>query len=369
MDLALDAKALASAASTALRAIERNSSIPILSHLKLSAAEGSLRIAGTDLNVAIEVSVAADVHADGATVLPGPRLVALLQNMAGSVWIAAEDGGATIKNGRSRFRLPTLPADDFPNLLAVDDEEAVAWELSAVGVANLAAVAVACCADGSRPYLSGVHFHAVEDKLVVVASDGHMLVVHHSAIACPKTPWTEAGIIIPRATVNEIERIAGKGAWATLRCDGRKIEAVAGGTRLVSRLIDGTFSDYRAFIPKPSLNGVTVEGGAFRRALERFAAAGAHHKYGAAASLAWDEEGGEVRLTLAGADEGEDFLEANVGGAGSCRFAVAKMLTLLDAVGGEHVGLFVEGKGALIRIVTHDRDQPTMIAVLAQAFG
>jgi DNA polymerase-3 subunit beta len=364
MNVTADARQLASAVSTALRACERNSKIPMLTHLRLGAADGSLNVVGTDLNIAVEVSVPADIHGEGIAVVPGQPLAALIQSMPGAVWIALEDGGATIKCGRSRFRLPTLEASDFPVPLALDGD-AITWELTAADVATLAKVSLAAASEDNRYYLNGTNLHALDGKLAMVATDGHTLIIDRTEIPYPDAPWASNGIIVPRDAISEIIRIGIK-AGVTLRSDSKKIEAMAGPTRLTSRLIDASYPAYRRLLPEPASDGITVEIAAFAQALERLAAVGANQKFGAVASLTWNQEAvpSEFGLTLARCEsgEGEEVIEAEVTGTRSVGFSVRKMTALLGVLKVQKVRLSLETPASPIRIDPCDR--PSMMALV-----
>ena len=102
--------------------VERRTTIPVLSHLLLSAAGDRLRLAATDLDVSLTSSVPAEVSRDGALAVQAKKFAEIVRSVvAEEIWLTLEDDRAlVVQAGKARFRMHGLPAADFPTLPTVD---------------------------------------------------------------------------------------------------------------------------------------------------------------------------------------------------------------------------------------------------------
>jgi DNA polymerase-3 subunit beta len=341
-----DVRGLAGAVAAALRACPAKHKTRILTHLRLHAASDGVSVTGTDLDIAVEATAAARVESGGAAVLPAEPFAGLLAGMSGDVAVETDSKAATIRRGRSRFKLPALPPEDFPEPLALSDG-AVAWEFTTGDIAALRTVNSASSDDWTRYSLRGVHLHGLDGRLAMVATDGVMLIREHTGIACPDGP----GIIVPRPAVDLITRVYVK-SGATLRTDGKRIEATAGDApRLVSKLVDAVYPDYLRVLPDVVSAGVTLDTAEFAQALSRLSAVAAQ-KIGddPGAVIMWNAKTspGEVHLILGrrGDGEGSDVLNAETAGVGHTGFKIARMAALIAALDAPRVRLSAAGNPA-----------------------
>lgn len=251
------------------RVVEASTTIPILSHVLLEAENSRLTAKGTNLDQSTSASAEASVDAPGAACLPAKTLAGIAAKLPANaeVEIAVDDGAATVKSGRSRFKLQTFPVDDFPDLGAGDF--AVEFTLSAADAKFLFGKTLfAVSTEETRFYLNGTFLHVVGGKLVAVATDGHRLA--RMSIDLPAGVENLPAGIIPRHAVAEIIRLA--------TCDLRiamsttKIRVTAGDVVFTSKLIDGTFPDYQRIIPKGGDKSGAVGRKAFADSLARVSA-------------------------------------------------------------------------------------------------
>ena len=103
--------------------VERKSTIPVLSHILLRAEGGTLYMAATDLDVSLTASCEAEVKTEGAIAVQARKFIESIRASSGDdVLLALEDGNQLrIEVGRSRFKINSLPAEDFPTLPEVAD--------------------------------------------------------------------------------------------------------------------------------------------------------------------------------------------------------------------------------------------------------
>lgn len=238
------------------RVVEARNTIPILSSLRLSAADGKLTVTGTDLDIVATASANADIEQDGAVCVDAKLFGDIVKKVGGDISISLEAEKLIVKSGRSRFSLATLPAADFPDLGGGTFTAEFEIDLAAL----FDPVAFAISNEETRFYLNGVFFSSAEGQpSVAVATDGHRLARNFG----PVLP-TFAGIIVPRKTVSLLPK-----GVARVSVSENKIRVISGDFVMTSKLIDGTFPDYQRVIPMQNANAVTVNRDDMLQAAER----------------------------------------------------------------------------------------------------
>lgn len=258
MRVSIDRSQLAHALATVTRAIESRNSIPILANVLLAVEDGQLRLTGTDLDVEITTSLPVLDCQPGSVTVPGKMLADIAKRATGDVTLALDDGRLTVASGRSRYKLDVLPAEDFPSFSAGKFDTTLELDL-----ATLVAPCVHCIStEETRYYLNGVYLHAVDGRLVAVATDGHRLMRNVGPAG-----GLGYGVILPRKLVSLLP----KGA-VTVELSQNKLRVTSGSTVITSKLIDGTFPDYVRVIPTGNSNVLTVDRQLLMKAVERVAA-------------------------------------------------------------------------------------------------
>lgn len=249
------------------RVTEKRATRPILGNIHLNADNDQLILRGTNGEIELIETIPAQIQQSGMTSLPAHifhEIVNRLPDTAEVTLKQSDDSNQVeITAGSSYFKLPHLPADDFPPLL--DDNEnhhnTLTFALSAKSLHHMIeTVKIAASADENRYYLNGVHFHSgtTLDKdetpvLFAVATDGHRLARAH--IPLPEGLTEIPGVIIPSRTCAEILRLlATETEDIKIILSEHFIRLVlndneATSTVLISRLVDGTFPDYQRVIP------------------------------------------------------------------------------------------------------------------------
>ncbi|UYT54125.1 DNA polymerase III subunit beta [Brucella sp. MAB-22] len=262
MRVSIDRSQLAHALATVNRAIESRNSIPILANVLVAVEDGQLRLTGTDLDVEITTSLPVlDCH-PGSVTVPGKMLADIAKRATGDITLeldAAGGGGRlTVASGRSRYKLDVLPAEDFPSFSAGKFDTSLELDLAA-----LVAPCVHCIStEETRYYLNGVYLHAVDGRLVAVATDGHRLMCNVGPAGA-----LEYGVILPRKLVGLLPK-----GTVTVELSQNKVRVTSGSTIITSKLIDGTFPDYVRVIPTGNSNILTVDRQSLMKAVERVAA-------------------------------------------------------------------------------------------------
>lgn len=242
--------------------VERRNTIPILSNVLIDASDGgTLKVMATDLDLqVVENIAAASVESAGAFTVSAHLLFEIARKLPEGSQVSFEtaENRMTIKAGRSRFQLPTLPRDDFP--VIVEGDLPTSFELPAKTLAELIdRTRFAISTEETRYYLNGIFLHVSDEApnnggpvLKAAATDGHRL----ARFTLPRPDGAEGmpDVIVPRKAVAELRKLLEEALDSNVQIDlsASKIRFTMGGEGgvvLTSKLIDGTFPDYSRVIP------------------------------------------------------------------------------------------------------------------------
>jgi DNA polymerase-3 subunit beta len=145
------------------RVVERRNTIPVLANVLIRADKGKLSMKATDLDLEVIDSIAAEVAPGGATTVPAHMFYDIVRKLPDGSQIVIEGSGdravLSIRAGRSRFTLQTLPESDFPDLAA--GEMSHKFSLPAADLKRLIdKTQFAISTEETRYYLNGIYLHA-----------------------------------------------------------------------------------------------------------------------------------------------------------------------------------------------------------------
>lgn len=271
---------LVDALSTAGRAVAtRGGALPVLSGVRLEVSDNRLRLAGSDLDLTIQVDIEINGLADGVAVLPARLVAEIVRALEpGAVTFESGEDEVRITSGRSQFAVRILPADEFPRL-PFPAEEAKTGDAVTLGAAELAEalrqVVRAASNDDSLPVISGVLLTAQgagegssgQPGLRLVATDRYRLAVRD----LPGTTVLRDNqqVLVPSKALAELQRLLSGSESVTLRLGERDASFEVGGVRLTTRLIEGDFPPYQKLIPDSYPNRLIVNREALLDALRR----------------------------------------------------------------------------------------------------
>ena len=289
--------------------VERRNTIPILSNVLIEAsADGLVKVMATDLDLQVVESLdAVSVDAPGAITVSAHLLFDIARKLPDGSQVSLEtaDNRMTVKAGRSRFQLPTLPRDDFP--VIVEGDLPTSFEIPAKTLAELIdRTRFAISTEETRYYLNGIFLHvSEEDKptLKAAATDGHRL----ARFTLPRPEGAEGmpDVIVPRKAVGELRKLLDEALDGNVEVDlsASKIRFTLGGEGgviLTSKLIDGTFPDYSRVIPTANDKLLKLDPKSFYEGVDRVATIATERTR--AVKMALDGE--KVTLSVTSPDNG-----------------------------------------------------------------
>jgi len=250
--------------------VERRQTMPILANVLVAARGDQISITATDLEVELVAKVSVSIQQAGETTLPGRKLLdivrALPEKALVSITIEAER--ATVRSGKSRFTLTTLPAADFPTVEDIRAQQTLA--LSQTGLKRLLdKTHFSMAQQDVRYYLNGMLLEMEGKVLRTVATDGHRLAFSEAVLEADAGSHHQ--VIVPRKGVLELQRLLGAEGTVQLAVGSNHVRAEIGDIRFTSKLIDGRFPEYGRVIPANPPRRVTADRDLLRAALQRAA--------------------------------------------------------------------------------------------------
>src|ERR1700749_3962942 len=244
MKVTIERAALLKSLGHVHRVVERRNTIPILANVLVRAEKSALSLKATDLDLEVIESIAAEVAPAGSTTVPAHMFYEIVRKLPEGSQVVLESSSdravLAIRAGRSRFTLQTLPESDFPDLAAGDMTHKFT-----VGAADLKRLIdktqFAISTEETRYYLNGIYLHIAgaggAQALRAVGTDGHRLA--QLELPLPDGAGGMPGIIIPRKTVSEVQRLLDEpDAEVTVELSPGKIRFTVGAVILTSKLID-----------------------------------------------------------------------------------------------------------------------------------
>jgi DNA polymerase-3 subunit beta len=248
--------------------VERKTTIPVLSHLLLTAREDKLHLAATDLDVSLTSWCEAEVKREGAIAVQAKKLVEIIRSLTGEevLLVLDEPRELTIKAGRSRFKIHGLSPDDFPTLPAVDDGRRTAIPFLDFR-RMIAKILFAVSAEESRFQLNGALLKLKDGSMEMVATDGHRLALVEGGL---ESAGGEDSVLVPRKALQELQRLEGDGKLE-YRHGEHHLSFLLGRRELICRILEGTFPDYERVIAKDNDKKILFDRKPLAEAVQRVA--------------------------------------------------------------------------------------------------
>jgi DNA polymerase-3 subunit beta len=334
MKFSLSREALLKPLQLVVGVVERRQTLPILSNVLLSLEQSRLSMTGTDLEV--EIVGVTDIDAtgeDGDVTVSARKLVDICRSLPDGAMVdfSSSDGKATIKSGRSKFTLSTLPANEFPS---VDEGEKSVEFMVAGSVLKglIEATSFAMAQQDVRYYLNGMLWELNENKLRAVATDGHRMALCDGI--CDVSVVEPITSIIPRKGIIELSRLLDENE-VKVAMGSNHIRVTGGDYCFTSKLVDGAYPDYDRVLPKGGDKIVVGDRAELKQAFGR-AAILSNEKYGVRILLSE----GSIKMVANNPEQEEAEEEVSVNYSGEdleIGFNVSYLLDVLSVITGAEV--------------------------------
>ncbi|MDX9700884.1 MAG: DNA polymerase III subunit beta [Rhodocyclaceae bacterium] len=241
--------------------VEKRHTLPILSNVLIEKHGDQLTMLATDVEIQVRTTTAGDLGGDDAAItVAAKKFHDILRALPDSTEInlTLNDRRLTVKAGKSRFALQTLPAEDYPRMTLPEGEGTRFQVPQRTFKRLLAQVSYAMAQQDIRYYLNGLLLVAEGAELRMVATDGHRLAFAAAVLEAPVERRAE--VILPRKTVLELSRqLADTEDMLEVVLAGSQAVFRFGAIEMITKLIDGRFPDYERVIPQGHPRMITFE--------------------------------------------------------------------------------------------------------------
>lgn len=348
---------------TIIGVVERRQTLPVLSNILMVVTDEGLSMTTTDLEVEMVAKTALQNAEVGETTVPARKFVdickALPEGATLTVSLDSEKDRVTVKSGKSRFTLATLPVSDFPGVDEVSPQYSLdlpQGELKRL----IEKTHFAMAQQDVRYYLNGLLLEISGGLVRAVATDGHRLAL--CSYECDAAPSDTMQLIVPRKGIMELVKL--------MEDSDKPVEVQVGNNHIkislddfnfTSKLIDGRFPDYERVIPKNSDKHIEADRETIRQAMVR-------------TSILSNEKYRGIRLRLQPGllqaqannpemEEAEEEVEVQYEGPEmEIGFNVSYLLDALAAVNEEKVVLEMGDSNS--SCVIHPQDEPSCTYVI-----
>ena len=276
MQLTIEREVLLKSLTHVQSVVERRTTIPILSNVRLETGDGCLGLTATDMDLTVSEWVEALVSQAGATTTPAHMLHDIVRKLPDGAEVAFEPAGQDdhilLRCGDGVFTLGCLPVDDFPT--DFNAELAHNFSIPAADLRRLIdKTRFAISLEETRYYLNGIYLHAATEPspmLRSVATDGHRLA--RVDVPLPEGAENIPGVIMHRKAVTEIRKLIDEFDGDVQFSLSETMACLSfGTTKITTKLIDGKFPDYSRVIPAANDKVMEFDGRGFMNVIDRVA--------------------------------------------------------------------------------------------------
>ena len=249
-------------------AVPAKTTLPVLANLLVETTERGIRLSATDLDIAVSTEVSADVESAGSITIPAKKLSEIARELPPSpVKISASgEQRVTLECGRSKFKLLGLPRDEFPTFPSVRFNES--WRVKSGELQKLIShTAFAVSTEESRPILNGVLWELRDDKMRMVATNGHRLAKMEVPVEASSAP--PGDLIVPPKALDQIRRLFPAEEELEIARGDNHLGFRSPFTSVFTRLVEGPYPNYEQVIPKDNDRYCLADKGALTGALKR----------------------------------------------------------------------------------------------------
>ena len=293
--------------------VEKKNTLPILSNVLLQLKDSKLSIIATDLDIIFydEISDVKIIN-EGSTTTSAAILYDILRKIPSNAELNFDlksENKLSLKSENSDFNLLCLPTDNFPSFADEFEGQEISLNNSRF-LKLLNKVKISISNDDTRHYLNGIFLHLTEahgrNFLTGVATDSHRL--SSSSIEVENTR-DFTSLILPRKTVFQLCTLLPEIPEAlTMQTSENKIKFTLGKMKLISKVIDGKFPDYKKVVPSTNDKILVVSAKDFVNSIERVASVSLDRKEGV--KLVINKDNIQLSVNSANSGEGNEKIQA-----------------------------------------------------------
>lgn len=293
------------------RVIGKQSTLPILENILLETEKGMLKFSATNLEIGVFLKIGAKIEKEGKITIPAKLISSFVNNLpAGEkIGIETDDQLLKIKSGNYKANIKGLSAQDFP--IIPEFKGSFLFSFSGAELQNvLPKLLISISVDGARPELGGVNVILGENSVNIASTDSFRLLEVKIGLKKEKEDEYLAllsktnSIIIPSSTIVEVLRaITSETQEVKVSIEENQIFFQVDNVRIVSRLINGKYPEYKQIIPKEFSTKTIIDRDELLRAVK---IAGFFTNKSGEVNFKLKTKEGELEITAQSEEKGEN---------------------------------------------------------------
>jgi DNA polymerase III subunit beta len=293
--------------------VEKKNTLPILSNVLLQLKDKKLSIIATDLDIIFYDEIAdVKIVKEGSTTTSATILYDILRKISSNSELNFElksENKLSLKSENSDFNLLCLPTDNFPTFADEFEGQEISLDNNRF-LKLLNKTRISISNDDTRHYLNGIFLHLTEahgrNFLTGVATDSHRLSSSSLEI---NNASDFTSLILPRKTVFQLcSLLAETSDQLIMQTSENKIKFTLGNIKLISKVIDGKFPDYKKVVPTENDKTLVLRSKDFINSIERVASVSLDRKEGV--KLVINKDNVQLSVNSANSGEGNEKIEA-----------------------------------------------------------
>ena len=249
---------------------------PVMRAMVITADEQGLELAGFDYEISTKVRIPAEIEFEGTIAVAGKLISEIVGSLANKpVEVKVTGTKVLLQCGSSRFELPLIPLDDYPQFPKLPE---VTGTISpSLFVESITQVAAAAGKDDTLPMLTGIHMEINGDNLVLTATDRFRLAMR-TLEWDPASADIQAKLLIPakslvdnaRTLDTHLEEPVEINVGTGDQVGGEGLFGLHSGSReTTTRMLDAEFPNVQPLLPKTHTSMASVEIAPLQEALRR----------------------------------------------------------------------------------------------------
>ena len=256
------------ALNSVVKGVASKTTMPILEGILIQTNDNEIKLTTYDLEIGIEYTMECEIKEQGSTVVNATMFTEIIRKLPDAeINISLNENNLLIIECEgSLYKLATMNPEEFPELPKIEVENSITLEQSALK--NMIRKTIfAVSSEETRPIFTGCLFEIKENKLNVVAIDGFRLALRKINLPVPVNDFKA---VIPAKTLNEVNKILSD-SFENVQIGVAKNQALfeMENCKLVTRILDGEFLNYKSVIPESWQTRVKVNKASLQDSFER----------------------------------------------------------------------------------------------------
>ena len=237
--------------------INSNNTMSILENFLFELSENKLTVSASDLETTIKGVIEVESTDTASIVVPYKILIDTLKTFTEQAltFIINDNNTIDIVSNNGKYTLAYLDSQEFPTVVEIENANRVTLMGDILATA-IQSTFFATGNDDLRPIMNGVFFNFTEEALIFAATDAHKLVKYERQDIKSEQP---ASFVSPKKPLNLLKGIlSGSETEVTIEYNESNAKFSFDQLDYVCRLIDGTYPNYEAVIPRENPNKLIV---------------------------------------------------------------------------------------------------------------